>query len=92
MFNNLKPMLMCTTVLGCAHPTLDSKANAIDYAITTATNYDKNNKSIDLVLAAGIYNFITERVILPDLPKDTIAEAYGPLIDTIKDKLDKIGG
>ena len=77
--------------IGCA-PILDSKANAIQYAISMSTNIDKNDKkTIDLVLAAGIYNFITERVELPDLPKDTLQETYGPLAATINEKLKKIG-
>jgi hypothetical protein len=79
------------TGIGCARPALDSKASAIDYAISMATNLDKNDKkSIDLVLAAGIYNFITERVNLPDLPKDALAETYTPLLEVIKNKLDKL--
>lgn len=80
------------TGIGCAHPVLDSKANAIDYAIVMATIYDKDGKKgIDLVLAQGIYDFVTERINLPDLPKDVLAETYGPLAATIKDKLEKMG-
>lgn len=79
------------TGLGCAYPVLDSKANAIDYAILMATICDKDGKKgIDLVLAQGIYDFITERINLPDLPKDTFVETYGPLATAIKDKLEKM--
>ena len=79
------------TGIGCAPFTLDAKTKAIEYAISLATSTDKNSKiCIDLVLAAGIYSFITERVNLPDLPKDLVEEACEPLIESLKKSLDKI--
>lgn len=70
---------------------LNSKSQAIKYAISIAMNTDKNGKlTVDLVLATGVYNFITERIDLPDLPKDTLAETYAPLLEVIKQKLEKM--
>lgn len=70
---------------------LNSKAEAIKYAISMAINTDRNGKlSVDLVLAAGVYNFITERIDLPDLPRDLVSEACDPLLESLKKSLDKI--
>lgn len=70
---------------------LNSKSQAIKYAISIAMNTDKNGKlTVDLVLATGIYNFITERIDLPDLPKDTLTETCAPLLEVIKQKLEKL--
>ena len=70
---------------------LHSKAEAIKYAISMAINTDRNGKlSVDLVLAAGVYNFITERINLPDLPRDLVSEACDPLLESLKKSLDKI--
>lgn len=71
--------------------TLDSKAKAVQYAISIAMQTDRNGKlTVDLVLATGIYNFITERIDLPDLPKDTLTETCTPLLEVIKQKLEKL--
>lgn len=79
------------TGIGCAPFTIDSKTKAIQYAISLATSTDKNSKiCIDLVLATGIYNFITERVNLPDLPRDLASEACDALLESTKKTLNMI--
>lgn len=80
------------TAVGSATTSISSKTEAIQYAISVAMNVDcdTHKLTVDLVLATGIYNFITERVNLPDLPKDALAETYTPLLEVIKNKLDKL--
>ena len=70
---------------------LSCKADAVKYAISIATDVDKNNKTtVDLVLAKGIYNFITERVNLPDLTRDLASEACDALLESTKKTLNMI--
>ena len=70
---------------------LTSKSQAIHYAISMSTHRDKNDKlNIDLVLASGIYDFITKRVNLPDVTRNMLEETVDPLIDSIKKALEKL--
>lgn len=67
---------MCTGVMGVPIE-LNSKSRAIQYAISIAMESRNGRLNVDLVLAQGIYNFITERIDLPDLPyipTDTLGE------------------
>jgi hypothetical protein len=87
--NQLKQRIM--TGLAAVPFDLNSKSEAIKYAISIAMNTDRNGKlSVDLVLAAGVYNFITERINLPDVPRDLVSEACDPLLESMKKSLNKI--
>lgn len=81
---------MCISITGVPIE-LDSKARAIQYAISLSTSTDKNNKiGVDLVLASGIYSFITERINLPDVSRNLLEDACIPLLNTLKGTLERL--
>lgn len=80
---------MCLGI-GVAPYEISSKANAVQYAISLATTSDKNGKpGIDLVLAAGIYEFIEKRVVMPDISKAP-TEDLMPLIKALAKKIESL--
>ena len=66
---------------GAIGPQINSKASAATYAIQLCTSYNEKSRtcSVDTKKARKILDFITQNVNLPDVAKDSYAEAIEDL-------------
>lgn len=66
---------------GTFNPQINTKASAVIYAIQLCTSYNEKSRtcSVDTKKARKIFDFITQNVNLPDVAKDSYAEAIEDL-------------
>lgn len=75
-----------SSYLSAAVPIVNSKASVIPYVIGLCTSYnEKNNtRSVDVVKAQKIFDFITKNVNLPDVAKEPCSDVMEKLEPTLE--------